>query len=347
MSVGPGQLCVDIRHDGRQITDLSVALERPVDAVSKLLVGRTPEEGLALVGVLFSLCGRAHQAAGSLAVARALGTEVPAEQWWRQQHLLVVERVRETALRLMRDWQLPGTDESSVRELLARTATLISLVESSGSDLAQSALTLKNWWLGLCRADDSWSAWCELRSQRWQGITLGPGLPDLEPERVKGAVADWVRGEPNDPVPLKNLRAGCGQTGPAASGELTEAKAVIGSCLERLLMQIEADLAWLVAPHLSLQPELEHGDTIWGEELGWAWVHTARGWLLHSVAMDRGRIARWMILAPTDVNFHTEGVLRKRLPGVKVERKKAKALVSDLVLALDPCVDYKVSIQYA
>jgi hypothetical protein len=63
--------------------------------------------------------------------------------------------------------------------------------------------------------------------------------------------------------------------------------------------------------------------------------------------MDRGRIARWMILAPTDVNFHTEGVLRKRLPGVKVEREKAKALVSDLVLALDPCVDYKVSIQYA
>ncbi len=81
---------------------------------------------------------------------------------------------------------------------------------------------------------------------------------------------------------------------------------------------------------------------------GYAWVETARGLLLHAVSIADGRIAAYRILAPTEWNFHPHGPLTRELAGWpaadfgELERQARLA-----VLALDPCVGFKVAIDYA
>jgi len=71
-------------------------------------------------------------------------------------------------------------------------------------------------------------------------------------------------------------------------------------------------------------------------------VETMRGRLTHWVAVERGRIARYRILAPTEWNFHPRGALARGLQGCRVEPPTREIDVALLVTALDPCVGYQV-----
>ena len=78
-------------------------------------------------------------------------------------------------------------------------------------------------------------------------------------------------------------------------------------------------------------------------------VESPRGLLAHAAATDAaGRVRQWRTLAPTEWNFHPDGVLREGLSDIasRFHRDPARveALATELVLALDPCVRCRVEV---
>jgi coenzyme F420-reducing hydrogenase alpha subunit len=71
-------------------------------------------------------------------------------------------------------------------------------------------------------------------------------------------------------------------------------------------------------------------------------VEAARGRLVHAISLQPGgHVARYKILAPTEWNFHPDGPLKQGLVG-SLAGEDADILVRQLVLALDPCVAYRI-----
>ena len=99
------------------------------------------------------------------------------------------------------------------------------------------------------------------------------------------------------------------------------------------------------------EPGLLHG---WldaapaGPGMGLARVETARGLLLHLMQVKDGRVARYVIVAPTEWNFHAQGAFAGEIVGAAAAtRDEAEGLARRLALALDPCVSYTVRVEDA
>ena len=79
------------------------------------------------------------------------------------------------------------------------------------------------------------------------------------------------------------------------------------------------------------------------EGCGLACVETARGTLLHRIELEGERVARYVIVAPTEWNFHPQGAFVREI-GATPARTRAEAVTaaSRLALSLDPCVPFEV-----
>ena len=72
-------------------------------------------------------------------------------------------------------------------------------------------------------------------------------------------------------------------------------------------------------------------------------LETARGRLAHWVKLRAGRILDYRILAPTEWNFHPEGLLARALATLPLDRD-TEALAGLLVGAVDPCVGFDLEV---
>jgi len=87
-------------------------------------------------------------------------------------------------------------------------------------------------------------------------------------------------------------------------------------------------------------PDLENAS---GSGLGV--VECARGRLVHWLAVMEGRIIAYRILAPTEWNFHPDGPLARGLAGARIGRgTEVRQPIGLLVMALDPCVGFELTI---
>jgi hypothetical protein len=78
---------------------------------------------------------------------------------------------------------------------------------------------------------------------------------------------------------------------------------------------------------------------------GIAQVPAARGLLVHRVQLEGDTVLRYQILAPTEWNFHPEGVVARALTGCRVADTTAARNASELVIqAIDPCVGFEVTL---
>ncbi|MCL2724930.1 MAG: nickel-dependent hydrogenase large subunit [Polyangiaceae bacterium] len=77
-------------------------------------------------------------------------------------------------------------------------------------------------------------------------------------------------------------------------------------------------------------------------------VHTARGMLMHHARIERGHIAKYCIVAPTEWNFHPRGAWRAGLMNLR-ERDAARVMeiARRVTLSLDPCVEYTMKMHHA
>ncbi len=79
--------------------------------------------------------------------------------------------------------------------------------------------------------------------------------------------------------------------------------------------------------------------------IGIGQVEAARGRLVHRVELADTRVRRYQILAPTEWNFHPEGVVAQglaRLPMADKETLREQAAL--LINAVDPCVGYALEL---
>lgn len=82
-------------------------------------------------------------------------------------------------------------------------------------------------------------------------------------------------------------------------------------------------------------------------QIGIGSAEAARGLLVHRVSIIDGRVARYQILAPTEWNFHPQGVVAQGLAAIAGSGAKGpelERLARLYITAVDPCVDYQLSV---
>ncbi len=73
--------------------------------------------------------------------------------------------------------------------------------------------------------------------------------------------------------------------------------------------------------------------------VGVARVETARGTLLHRLELAGDGIAEYLIVAPTEWNFHPQGAFVREISGCPAASPEAARFAAERVaLSLDPCV---------
>lgn len=70
-------------------------------------------------------------------------------------------------------------------------------------------------------------------------------------------------------------------------------------------------------------------------------VSAARGLLIHHVSIEQSQIKKYQILAPTEWNFHPQGVVTQSLIGLQGDTEQINTQADLLINAIDPCVGYK------
>jgi len=79
--------------------------------------------------------------------------------------------------------------------------------------------------------------------------------------------------------------------------------------------------------------------------IGLARVETARGPLLHLVQIKDGEVLRYVIVAPTEWNFHPAGAFVRDATGQPAPTPEAaQELARTLALSLDPCVAVSITL---
>jgi coenzyme F420-reducing hydrogenase alpha subunit len=74
-------------------------------------------------------------------------------------------------------------------------------------------------------------------------------------------------------------------------------------------------------------------------------VEAARGRLTHKVSVHDGLIRQYQIVAPTEWNFHPDGLVSRGLQGLKVDDEAAFYRQASLFInAVDPCVGYQLEL---
>jgi coenzyme F420-reducing hydrogenase alpha subunit len=377
-----GRVSISVRWDGRSVGSAIVASSRPAQP-ARALLGRSPAEAVATVPLLFAICGRSQAVASAQACEAALGR--PAGPAVREARTLAVavEILHEHAWRTLLDWPTAIGETPDPRVLVAARRALGEVFAALGAALSllpqAPGVDARTSWerlratlgtllddaglpRGASRTDDAalsaFDAWVAARASA-PARTLGAALdaaadfapravPLLPPEPPQGlaievagaldrdarfAAAPTADGTPRETGPLARhashrllRRLADAQPGP------------VGARLAARLVELDALVA-AEAPWATLgAASLAEGDAV-------SWVETARGLLFHRVRLERGRVARYDIVAPTEWNFHPAGALATELPGLRATDEAAlRRRVALLAQSLDPCVAFSVEV---
>lgn len=332
-----GGVQLTVGWDGARISAAAVDCHRPQAA--RLLAGRPVAEAVALAPRLFSLCGCAQGAAARLAAAAAEGRDEAGEVQALMMRSVVLEAIGEHLWRLLLDWPaLLGAPAEKSTFLEWRKRLLA--VQASGSlpeEVLALAADLRAWLAGrpsnpLC-GDRSNAPpvtllpWCS--AEDWAAVVIDDEF----------AQAPTLGGESAETGALARQ-----SDVPEVADLLVDNRRVAARIAARW-----ADLDFL-ADGLA-EPGLLGG---WldsapvGPGVGLARVETARGLLLHLMQVKDGRVERYVIVAPTEWNFHAQGAFAGEIVGAAATtRDEAERLARRLALALDPCVSYEVRIEDA
>jgi hypothetical protein len=322
MAAGIDAGCVRIRLScsDEAVTAVTVSSERP--DVARVLVGKPADTAVSLVPLIFAVCGRAQGRAATLALAAARGVETSP----LLDAAIETEVLREHVWRLLLDLP-PLLGLQPQRELFALANRALNLGDRSA--LAQS-LTDPFWnqllslldtqaepelpaghvelLLPVMSAAQSLTLWSELntdmsRAPRWQ-----------DDAAETGAYARWHGQNPAGAKPFAaRWHARCAEVWSWAADDSKVGAGGTASAAQ-------------VAPGV-----------------GRALVETARGLLMHEISLNGEAVADYRIVAPTEWNFHPQGILTEWLLGRAAgDRVALTGFVAHAVAALDPCVRWEL-----
>ena len=327
----PGCLALTLTWDGKQIVAAEVVSTRP--AVARALSGLPAARVLELIPRLFGLCPRAQEAAARLSLAAARGEQV-ASSAAAPALAVALEAIGEHLWRLLLDWPPLAGQPARPSEFLGWRQRLKRVADQAEAAALGGELAA---WLGSERSpaldDDA-------------AVAAGVLLPML-------SAAEWsahIGAESFAELPT--FAGQPAETGVLArrAGDATVAELLAtGHRLQARLVARYADLRWLAQGLADRQRLVTWLDsTTLGDGCGLACVETARGTLLHQIQLDGDRIGRYVIVAPTEWNFHPQGSFVREIDArPAATRAKAVMAARRLVLSLDPCVACELRIRDA
>lgn len=304
-----GVVRLDLRLDDRRVREAAIAVVRPTAA--ETLRGRHADEAVRLLPLLYAICGEAQGAAARLAVAAARGqAQAPGVD-----RAALAEARREHLWRLLLDW--PAALGLPREEAL----------------LAEGRRRLRDGGYEHWR-DAALRAPLERLDAALDG-SAGMVLPTrwLPPMTAAQTLAQWPR-----------LDAGF-----AAAPVFDGAAAETGALARHAGRAGEATLAARVRARIAdLYDAAGLGRASAAPVapgIGRAVVETARGLLMHEVAIENDRVAAYTVVAPTEWNFCPGGALASGLQDMTAPTTAAlTAGVERCVLALDPCVACEIAV---
>jgi hypothetical protein len=355
-----GELKVTVRVRDGGVRDVGIESTRP-QLADRLLAGRPAGEALALVPRLFSICGGSQQVAAELALAAARGAPVAAAT--AQARRVETEMAQEYLWKALLDWPREADGAADATALAGARAALAqddrrplrAIVERDvlGADARQ--------WYGRAQVSDfeQWIARGATAAARFLGLVQRDGPSDgacrvaLLPPFDGGAVAQRIVAALDADGEFERRPTLDGQ--PAETGALARLAglprlaALVDAFGRSTLVRFAARLLELARIACGDAPGAPPaGGLPLGAGRGLGWVETARGLLLHAIDLDGGTIRRYRIVAPTEWNFHPQGVLAAATVGLRETSVAGLARRTERLLqSLDPCVAYRLEVEHA
>ncbi|MDD2724423.1 MAG: Ni,Fe-hydrogenase I large subunit [Methylovulum sp.] len=380
-----GSLNIELCLRSGRAADVRITSTRP-DAATRVLLGKTPEQVLTVVPLLFTLCGNAQAYAAVQVCRTALGLPSEPAMDAAREWLVQVETLREHAWRILLDWpsfiglapdkthlaawlkfdtqfrQLLfqdgrafrldsrlAPDKAGLTRLLADLSALIDTAIFAGRQAEFHALQtetqLQNWLVQnpaiAARLPDF------LYRQEWAAIGQNPitCLPEIDGQALERQIRneEWAAF-----VRTPHWQGHCFETtllnrqlGWPLIGVLHGQYG--NGLIVRLLARL-AEVANIPARLNQLWAQINDGavlpvDCSISDGIALAQVQAARGLLIHRLVLRQGTVYDYRIVAPTEWNFHPEGVVVQGLRRLQAQnpdnlRQQAQLLVN----AIDPCV---------
>lgn len=345
--VDGGRLQFDLAIADGVIVGAALVSTRP--AAARLLVGKTPAQALALVPLLFSLCGKAQRAVAAAALAAAVGEAAGRGKVERRP--VRIEALQETVWRLLLDWPEAlgcGRRDAAFANLHRRLAT----ATAADTDAIEQLLAAEIYgvepqaWRAGTRPAAALAtrllAAAEALPATAIRATASPLLPPLCAAAAAGLLggggSDFHRAPVFDDQPAETGALARHAAEPSVAARLAAGDPLAARLEARLLDLCALREVLAAAPEAVAAHAPEAG-------VGVAVTDTARGQLIHRVRVAAGRIADYVVVAPTEWNFHPQGGWRAELLGRRVvDRDAAIAQARSLILSLDPCVAYEITV---
>ncbi len=377
-----GGLTIRLRTAAGCVERVSIKSARPLHA-SRVFEGKHIEEALHLLPLLFSVCGVAQAFAGVQACEQALGVKPTPHLQSVRRALLRMETLREQLWRILLDW--PGILNLEPRQT-AMAALLrhqqdhrhaltggqnpflpeVAIHGQQSSSVAQElSCLLGESVFGMAAADwldisfpQTLAKWAErgetaaaqvvnrVTRSGWSGLgRCGVAvLPPLDSTQLREALRQ--KGFVEQPM-------WCGQCCETTS--LTRTDSPLLRLLRArydngLLVRVVARLTEIAQLSQRLMPEVIDDSSeypVTARNSGIGRVAAARGELVHCVHLQGEQIERYRILAPTEWNFHPQGVAAQSLATLEGDCSKMREQAALLIDAIDPCVGYELSIEGA
>ena len=371
-----GGLNIQVVYLRERITDVLIHNSRPMVA-SRIFVGRSVEQVLALMPSLFYVCGVGQLVAALQAIESALNKPVSTEVIRAREALLMAESLREQVF----SWVINWTPQNKSK--------LCHIVD----------------WFNTCKRRLDWSLTVEPQVvEGLKGSELDPAqaLDELQlhlREAMQHFVLKYKKNSSLAKLGISSERCGllaaCDEYpfGVAANRLLLgnqdvvtdvihalDAPSATAFCLQPTVAGLPQETgSWarrqetnntasrkqkgknVTARVRTLFDEISQAEARFESIIsegdkkvdsvkskGCAIVETARGTLFHRVQLsENNTIKDYQIIAPTEWNFHPHGTLKTMLSGLTLPREQVKPVSEILITLLDPCVPWQLEVIHA
>lgn len=358
------RLALTLRWNGSAITAAHVRSGRAVQSC-RVLEGRSPEQAIESLGLMFGVCRASQQAAARLACEIARAGTAQGESLAQTERAALCDFALESMWRMLLDAPALVGEPPRQHELAAARARLMPHMQACRwlPFAAELDAVLEKCVFGMPVAE-----WQSMPCREWLGT-------DAELARVVSRLADgpgaqaavrrlpWI-GEDELAYEIAPELDACDDF--AAAPQWRGAPAETGSFARAAKHPKVAALrhhpvAARVMARLAELAELPGRIRDASEQcVRWARgvrcadgtalaaVETARGTLIHAVRLADGQVDWWRIVAPTEWNFHPAGAFVRGIVGEHADdERQARAAAERLAFALDPCVAAEVAVAHA
>ncbi|BAE50448.1 nickel-dependent hydrogenase large subunit [Paramagnetospirillum magneticum] len=346
-----------------RVETVEIGSSRPVQA-SDRLTGRRPDQVLALLPNLYSLCGTAQGLAGLAAVENAVGIDAAPEQHKARRILCLIEMAAEHAAAALRDWPaLLGEAPDLVA--LKPIRPLIMAVRKAlypegdwlapgGGRLAPDRETLTGIVHRLGEAASRGDLVADRLLARVEDLGMegfGAAPPNLMPETGPPDLDARLAADDDGAYRTRPDSAGIVfETGPLARQSRRPLMGLLMSQYGNGLMpRFSARMMEMASALREVEDLVQDlsGDSgglpmARHDGSGLGVVDAARGLLAHRVELREGLLSAYRILAPTEWNFHPDGPLAQGLRGMSGPDPEGRAAL--LAASLDPCVPFRIEV---